>query len=599
MEILGIKLKNFLSHVDTEINFSDSAPYLFIGPNGAGKSSAIKDSITWVLFGESRAKGAGDDLIYDNEKKVTGEVRLKVNNDTYRIVRDRERGKKTDLSLFKLVDGVYKDISNVTMGRTQQDVEKILGFNYQIFAVSACLEQNSRLNFSELTPKECKDTIMQILEIDKYNDYEKIAREKSSSLETEIREIENRIGVNTEKIKKYSESKDSLSQFKASLVSLNEQKEIRIEEIKTIEEAIKLKVNEIESKISGYQNRVEELRVLYKAKESESLEFAKDISVSGAEINRLTQKILKIKKLGNKCPTCELEIEGNHIDKLLLDTQNELKQQEKLQKEITPKFEKAQTDIEKIETEGKSFKILENQKELKGLNESLVELANDKVLQTLKDSIQGIEKSVQFYKQEVTNEEELMTEIKVDKEKIGTIKVQVEEYAVLQHAFGKSGIPAMIISNITNELEISTNAILRELTNKNIAVKVATEKNLKAKDELVDTLQIVIRNGLLERPYQLYSGGEKYRIDLAIRLALSKILARRNNFRLETLIIDEPAGLDKDGLVSFKDTLYRLSKLFKKIFVVSHLTELIDDTQGRFKIVEVKNNNGVSFVKNT
>ena len=130
-------------------------------------------------------------------------------------------------------------------------------------------------------------------------------------------------------------------------------------------------------------------------------------------------------------------------------------------------------------------------------------------------------------------------------------------------------------------------------------MKVSTEKNLKTTDALSDTLEIVIRDGVLERPYSMYSGGEKYRIDMAIRLALSKILARRNNFRLETLIVDEPAGLDSEGLNSFKDTICKLSKDFKKIFVVSHLTELVEDAQGKFKVVEVSASNGISTVKIT
>lgn len=597
MKILQIDLKRFLSHYDTSLVFKDDSPYLFVGKNGSGKSSAVKDSITWALFGESRARGAGDDLIYNAEKIVQVGVVFEVNEQTYRVLRERERGKKTTIQLFKLDNSVYKEISNVTASKTQEDIEKILGFNYHLFAVSACLEQNTRLNFSELTPKECRDTIMQILDIDKYNTYEKIVRDRITTLDREASAIEARIIDSQDRIKKYVSADDQIKILKEQKEGFEVAKIVKEERVAKEKDEIIVKIKELEEVISKNQARAEELRSICKGKEQESLEIAQVLSVAGAETGKLQQKVLKIKKLGNKCPTCELEIASEHIERILNDATKELETQQKLQAENNPKFTEIRTSIGKIEEEGKALRMLENQSALKDLNKRLVALTENSGVDAYTKLISNAEKEIAELQQKSEIKNDFNTEIAKDTLKAVTIREQITQNTILQQAFGKTGIPAMIISNVTTELEFSINAMLRELTNKNISVKVSTEKNLKSTNALSDTLEIVVRNGLFERPYSMYSGGEKFRIDLAIRLALSKILARRNNFKLETLVIDEPASLDKDGLEIFKDTITKLSKEFKRIFVISHLSELTDSNENRFKTVEVVLENGVSRVK--
>lgn len=601
LNIKSLKLKNFLSHVDSSLTFENSLPYLFVGENGAGKSSLIKDSITWALFGEARAKGAGDELIYNHEDKCKVEVVFEIANSKYQVIRERERNKKTKLTLNQFVDNILKDISNVTMSKTQEDVEKILGFNYLIFSVSACLEQNSRLNFSDLTPKECKETVMKILNIDKFNDYERIAKDKVNKIDTELRIEQSLLEQNQETLKKYAGSKENLK-------SLILDKEKQLAKKKEIEDnfdtqklGIEFCITGLQTEIEKNQNRVEELRSSYKTKETRVMEIGSLMTISGSKINEAQQKILKIKSLGTKCPTCESELKDNHIQDILVVYELFLNSNKGLQEDIKPEFNTLRQEMEQIEKEGKELGILDKQTEIKNLTNELTRLMSKKELDISEvyAKISTIDKNISKYESEVTNLDEINKIIWEKRTLIDRLSVTGLRYNVLQDAFGKNGIPAMIISNVTNELEFNINQILRELTNKNISVKVVTEKNLKSSSELADTMEIIVRNGLFERPYNLYSGGEKYRIDLAIRLALSKMLSNRNNFRLETLIVDEPSGLDREGLVDFKETISNLSKMFKKIFVISHLTELIESTEDRFTLVQVRSENGVSFVKGT
>ncbi|MCZ7674381.1 MAG: hypothetical protein M5U34_48245 [Chloroflexi bacterium] len=73
-------------------------------------------------------------------------------------------------------------------------------------------------------------------------------------------------------------------------------------------------------------------------------------------------------------------------------------------------------------------------------------------------------------------------------------------------------------------------------------VSFETQKRLKSRDGIAETLDIRISDGAGERPYDNYSGGEQFRVNFAIRLALSQLLAKRAGARLQTLVVDEGFG---------------------------------------------------------
>ena len=121
-------------------------------------------------------------------------------------------------------------------------------------------------------------------------------------------------------------------------------------------------------------------------------------------------------------------------------------------------------------------------------------------------------------------------------------------YQQLSEAFGKDGIQALIIENAVPEIEEEANAILARLTDNRIQIAIESLRDLK-KGGTRETLDIKIADEIGERSYHLYSGGEAFRTNFALRIALSKVLARRAGTRLRTLIIDEGFGTqDSQGL---------------------------------------------------
>jgi len=163
------------------------------------------------------------------------------------------------------------------------------------------------------------------------------------------------------------------------------------------------------------------------------------------------------------------------------------------------------------------------------------------------------------------------------------------QFAVLEESYKL--IPVLVMENAIPLLEQEANRILERISPSGMRVRLDTQKALKSKEGLAETLEITVRDVLGERPYENYSGGERFRLDLALRVGLSKLLAHRAGAKMETLIIDEGLGtLDEDGLLQLRECLGKLEEDFPLVLVISH----VEGMKGTFptEILVTKNSAG-------
>ncbi|HTE17034.1 MAG TPA: SMC family ATPase, partial [Armatimonadota bacterium] len=159
-------------------------------------------------------------------------------------------------------------------------------------------------------------------------------------------------------------------------------------------------------------------------------------------------------------------------------------------------------------------------------------------------------------------------------------------YEELAKAFGRNGIQALIIENALPEIEAEANALLGRMSDGQLSVRLKTQRELRAGGQ-AETLEIEISDSMGARRYELYSGGEAFRVNFAIRIALSKLLARRAGARLETLIIDEGFGSqDGDGRVRLVEAIHAVQDDFAKILVITHIDELKDAFPTRIEVTK-------------
>lgn len=170
---------------------------------------------------------------------------------------------------------------------------------------------------------------------------------------------------------------------------------------------------------------------------------------------------------------------------------------------------------------------------------------------------------------------------------IQIVQQEMLDYGEIAKALGKDGIQALLIEQAIPEIEDETNEILARLTNNQTQIFIESLRDLK-KGGSKETLDIKISDSFGLRDYELFSGGEAFRIDFALRIGISKLLARRAGTTLQTIFIDEGFGSqDEEGLQLIMDNLYKIQNDFAKIIIVSHLPEMKEQFPVQF-IIEKK-----------
>jgi len=175
----------------------------------------------------------------------------------------------------------------------------------------------------------------------------------------------------------------------------------------------------------------------------------------------------------------------------------------------------------------------------------------------------------------------VLDELKIQKAHLSDerdgIRVQIQRLRLLEKGCGRKGVQALLIERALPEIEDDANELLRRLTGGKMQLLFETQRKLKSSDRLAETLDIRIEDEVGERPYENYSGGEQFRINFAIRLALSKILTRRAGARLQTLVIDEGFGSqDPEGQQRLIEAINVIKQDFERILVITHIDAMRD-----------------------
>jgi len=169
----------------------------------------------------------------------------------------------------------------------------------------------------------------------------------------------------------------------------------------------------------------------------------------------------------------------------------------------------------------------------------------------------------------------------------GELQNQIAHHKTLERAFGKDGVPALLIEQALPQIETRANDLLDRLSDGQMSIRFITQAEYKdrKRGDLKETLDIQISDGAGMRAYEMYSGGEAFRVNFAIRLALSEILAQRKGARLQTLVIDEGFGSqDAQGRQRLIEAINIVKNDFAKILVITHLDELKDAFPNRIEV---------------
>lgn len=236
-----------------------------------------------------------------------------------------------------------------------------------------------------------------------------------------------------------------------------------------------------------------------------------------------------------------------------------------------------------------------------GATAKLTELSGQMVLTQYELSgaqpeLQNVQRQLGMVQQTLASLKQLDIEAKGIREKIENSTTEQWKHQMLVTAFGKNGVPALIIENAVPTIEAIANEMLGLMSNGQMTVSMITQREKKA-GGLSETLDIVINDGMGAREYSTFSGAERFKVDLALRIAISEFLAQRAGSSVETLVIDEGLGaLDPDGRNKFIEAINAIRGRFKKILVVTHLEELKDAFPSRLQVEKTPQGSVVRIV---
>jgi len=281
------------------------------------------------------------------------------------------------------------------------------------------------------------------------------------------------------------------------------------------------------------------------------------------------------------------------IQKKLQEAQRQLSGYIQLQEKIvTHRQQRLALTAQRIELKAEEKKIGQQRQELA---QAGIDQAREKMLHanvaTTADAEKNLEQNRERVLTEIGRVENSQTHLKERKkqhrqraEHIVRLTEDIDDYQFLSTLWGKNGIQALLIEEAIPEIEAEANRLLARLTQNQAQIFIESLRDLK-RGGVKETLDIKIADTMGVRPYEMFSGGETFRIDFALRIAISKLLARRAGAALQVLIIDEGFGSqDEEGLAKLMSVLYAIRSDFEKIIIVSHLSAFKDNFPVHFVV---------------
>ena len=245
--------------------------------------------------------------------------------------------------------------------------------------------------------------------------------------------------------------------------------------------------------------------------------------------------------------------------------------------EVKSRIEAERTSLQGIEEQaaqlpGLTRRLREGQSSLEGLGRNLRER---------RDRLAGLRERLQAIRA-------LEERAKVQRVQLNRATREKGSYEELARAFGKGGVQALIIETVLPEIEDEANRLLSRMTDNRMHVKIETQRE-KRSGGSIETLDINIADELGARPYEMFSGGEAFRINFALRVAISRLLTRRAGAPLRILFIDEGFGTqDGAGREKLLDTIYSIQEDFDRIIVITHIDELKEAFPVRIQVTKTE-----------
>ena len=617
LNFLKIKLHNFMSFDDAELDLNDMGNILVTGrnyckldnaySNGSGKSS-IFNAICFALTGEtSQGVSNGVENIFTNPDDCWVELTFEANGDIFVIKRF-----KTPRSDMKItINGENRS------GKGIRESSKALttylpDLTSELISSVIILGQGLPYRFSNNKPANRKELLEKLTKSDfmiqsikdkletRQDDLRKTLREKEDNLignESQIKVYENQLNkindsLNSDDYSSEDDLSDKINELEMNLGRLNDLIAEKTGDIEYFDNIIANLTKEQSTVILNNKEKVdfqvENYNRLIQPFKDEQTELK-------YKAKALDKEIKKLDSITDICPTCGQKIpDVTKIDTTDMKAEHSamLEELENIDKKIS-QSETIHNDTIKQLKEDLDNELVSLSVNIKTQTELLNKVKTE--VSDLNNSIHKTTQKLYEYRNTKDNYDRLIndkTEIEsklaeldlVDTE-LNTAIVEIKSHLdVVQQmiTLAKREFRGILLQNIIEFIN-------KKVKQYSLAVFGTTELNFALNENCID----ITYN---DKMYENMSGGEKQKIDIIIQLALRDILSKQLNIHTNLLICDEIYdNMDSISCQKITNLISTLTDI-SSIFIISHHAQDLEITYDSNLLVE-KNEDGISSIK--
>ena len=550
----SVSWKNFLStgNAENKVNLNKAKTTLIVGKNGDGKST-ILDALCFSLFGRPfRNIKKGQILNSINQKQCLAVVEFSIGSKNYIV----KRGMKPNI--FE----IYCNGELLNQDAASRDYQlvleqQILKLNYKTFTQVVILGSASFVPFMQLPSNTRKEVIEEILDIKIFSVMNGLLKEKMIETKDEVLRVDAEIKVAREKV----------TNQQSIIKTLTEAKKDQLQEIQNKIDKNEKEIESLESNITTITTDIKTLRDSISDSEevAKSLEQAKGLM---SKKNHKTQDIidtLKFFEENDNCPSCAQGIPHDHKESMVGKLKQTQEKNSTALQQLQTAFEKIQkrlSEIQKVQEEI-TFKTLE----ISGINSSV------STLNKMNEELRQEKQSNTEENSNIDSEKNKLKDMAKDAMTLIDNKTSLAEKRTIEE----------ISSTLLRDSGIKTSIIKEYLPTMNRLINMyLSAMDFYVHFELDESFNETIKSRYRDLfTYASFSEGEKLRIDLAILFTWRQIAKMKNSVNTNLLLLDEifDSSLDVAGTEYFLNVINTMNEN-NNIFVISHKgDQLVDKFQ--------------------
>lgn len=541
IKFLKISWKNLLStgNAWTEINLNESKTTLISGMNGSGKSTLL-DALLFGLYGRAFRRVSKTKL----QNRVTRkglEVRIEFYTEgkNYLVVRGMNP------SIFE----VYQDDKLLDQDSHQKDYQatfetQVLKMGYKSFCQVVVLGSAGYVPFMELPAGDRRKVVEDLLDLQIFGAMQLVLKGKIEATKKNLIEIRGPLDKAEHELVLL---KKHMDQSQEGTKKLQKEKEKQIFNTKN-------EIEKLNTKLNGLKKERNDLfeKTSPEEKVKKKLDDLKAVERTAHEKMKNLRKEKAFFEQNEKCPTCMQSITKDtkqwYIEKIDIELD-----------ELTYGLEKIEKAVEKLQKEWETLhsvlvKARELEKEISKITGNL-----DSFRYQLQSQEEELKQLKEPKKLETDRQKELEVIIKEKREQITSLEKERKIQDFSEGMLKDKGIKAQLISKYV--------PTINKLINKYLAM-LDFVCGFNLNEEFEENIRV---NGKDGEPYNSFSEGEKFRMNVAILFTWRAIAKARATAASNLLILDEifSSSLDSVGAEEFLKLLGQLTNE-NNVFVISH-----------------------------